>query len=92
MQRGIICYNVRTTPQLQLLPSILYQPLMNQNATLNKTKTNCEYTAMTIKISKEELSNLPDSSIAFKDGSGYIAELAVYHELHCIVFNQPPFP
>ncbi|BCS02759.1 oxidase ustYa family protein [Aspergillus luchuensis] len=39
---------------------------------------------MTIKISKEELSNLPDSSIAFKDGSGYIAELAVYHELHCI--------
>lgn len=42
-------------------------------------------TAMTIKISGEELSHLPDSSIAFKDGSGYIAELAVYHELHCIV-------
>ncbi|KAJ5639011.1 uncharacterized protein N7484_006873 [Penicillium longicatenatum] len=39
---------------------------------------------MTIKISGEELSHLPDPSIAFKDGSGYIAELAVYHELHCI--------
>ncbi|KAB8263844.1 hypothetical protein BDV32DRAFT_146148 [Aspergillus pseudonomiae] len=39
---------------------------------------------MTIKISSEELSHLPDPSIAFKDGSGYIAELAVYHEIHCI--------
>ncbi|KJK63524.1 protein of unknown function DUF3328 [Aspergillus parasiticus SU-1] len=39
---------------------------------------------MTIKITPEELSHLPDPSIAFKDGTGYIAELAVYHELHCI--------
>lgn len=40
---------------------------------------------MTINITSEELANLPDPSIAFKDGTGYIAELAVYHELHCIV-------
>ncbi|KAE8134697.1 hypothetical protein BDV38DRAFT_285646 [Aspergillus pseudotamarii] len=39
---------------------------------------------MTINITSEELTNLPDPSIAFKDGTGYIAELAVYHELHCI--------
>ncbi|KAE8418449.1 hypothetical protein BDV36DRAFT_295093 [Aspergillus pseudocaelatus] len=39
---------------------------------------------MTINITSEELSNLPDPSIAFNDGTGYIAELAVYHELHCI--------
>ncbi|KAL4943309.1 hypothetical protein BDV06DRAFT_211162 [Aspergillus oleicola] len=39
---------------------------------------------MTIKITPEELSHLPDPSIPFADGSGYIAELAVYHELHCV--------
>jgi len=41
--------------------------------------------AITIKISKDELSMLNESSIAFKDGSGFIAETAVFHELHCIV-------
>ncbi|KAL4768173.1 hypothetical protein BDW60DRAFT_132426 [Aspergillus nidulans var. acristatus] len=39
---------------------------------------------MTTKISAEELAHLPDTSIPFADGSGYIAELAVYHELHCV--------
>ncbi|KAK7938130.1 uncharacterized protein PG986_014998 [Apiospora aurea] len=39
---------------------------------------------MTIKITAQELENLGESSIAMKDGSGYIAELAVFHELHCI--------
>ena len=39
---------------------------------------------MTIKISAEELIQLHEDSIAFADGSGYIAEMAVYHELHCI--------
>ncbi len=41
--------------------------------------------AMVIKVSADELSHLPDSSIALKDGSGYIAELTAYHELHGIV-------
>lgn len=40
---------------------------------------------MTIKITAAELSHLPDSSIAFRDGTGFIAELAAYHELHCVV-------
>ncbi|KAI3323800.1 hypothetical protein HD806DRAFT_495631 [Xylariaceae sp. AK1471] len=39
---------------------------------------------MAVKISAEELSQLGASSIALKDGSGYIAEMAVFHELHCI--------
>lgn len=39
---------------------------------------------MTLKISASELAPLPDTSIAFADGTGYIAEMAVYHELHCI--------
>ncbi|KAL4994490.1 hypothetical protein BDV10DRAFT_151154 [Aspergillus recurvatus] len=39
---------------------------------------------MTTKITANELSHLPDTSIPFADGSGYIAELAVYHELHCV--------
>ncbi|KAK8137989.1 hypothetical protein PG984_001369 [Apiospora sp. TS-2023a] len=40
---------------------------------------------MAIKITAPELEQLGESSIAMKDGSGYIAELAVFHELHCIV-------
>ncbi|KAI1465031.1 uncharacterized protein F4812DRAFT_439306 [Daldinia caldariorum] len=41
---------------------------------------------ITIKVSDSELARFSegDSTIAFKDGSGYIAEMAVYHELHCI--------
>lgn len=42
--------------------------------------------AMTIKISNEEMALLDDKhSMKFADGSGYIAEPTVYHELHCIV-------
>ncbi|KAI2768967.1 hypothetical protein F4815DRAFT_489823 [Daldinia loculata] len=39
---------------------------------------------MAIKISAHELAQLGEKSIAFKDGSGYLAEMAVFHELHCI--------
>ncbi|KAI1198161.1 hypothetical protein F5X97DRAFT_323731 [Nemania serpens] len=41
---------------------------------------------ITIKVSGSELESFSegDSTIAFKDGSGYIAELGAYHELHCI--------
>ncbi|KAI1387571.1 uncharacterized protein F4822DRAFT_406959 [Hypoxylon trugodes] len=39
---------------------------------------------MAIKISSSELALLGESSIAFEDGSGYLAEMAVFHELHCI--------
>ncbi|KAI1409257.1 hypothetical protein F5Y13DRAFT_182154 [Hypoxylon sp. FL1857] len=41
---------------------------------------------ITIKVSGDELVQFSegDSTIAFKDGSGYIAEMGVYHELHCV--------
>ena len=39
-----------------------------------------------IKITEEELGKLGHQhSIALADGSGYLAELGAYHELHCIV-------
>ncbi|CAI6312384.1 unnamed protein product [Periconia digitata] len=40
---------------------------------------------MTIKVTAEELEKFSegDTSIALRDGSGYIAEMAAYHELHC---------
>ena len=40
---------------------------------------------MAIKISEHEAQKLGTETIAFKDGSGYMAEMAVFHELHCIV-------
>ncbi|KAK7948428.1 uncharacterized protein PG986_009314 [Apiospora aurea] len=41
---------------------------------------------ITIKVSADELARFSegDSTISFKDGSGYIAEMGVYHELHCV--------
>lgn len=47
-------------------------------------------TAITIKISKEELELVGEDSIALADGSGYLAEPSVYHELHCLVCTIPP--
>jgi hypothetical protein len=39
---------------------------------------------ISIKITAEELAQVGYKSIPFKDGSGYLAELSVYHELHCV--------
>ena len=41
---------------------------------------------MTIRITPEEyaIADLPGESLQLLDGSGYIGELVVYHELHCI--------
>ncbi|KAH4350602.1 hypothetical protein HBH98_051100 [Parastagonospora nodorum] len=39
---------------------------------------------MAIKISKKEIERLGETSISFRDGSGYLAEMAVFHELHCV--------
>lgn len=45
---------------------------------------------MVIKVTGDELSkfNEGDTTVAFKDGSGFLAEMSVYHELHCIVSNS----
>lgn len=42
---------------------------------------------MNIRVSEEWLSPYGAKSVAFADGSGYLVQLAVYHELHCLVSN-----
>ncbi|KAI0907414.1 hypothetical protein F4824DRAFT_391668 [Ustulina deusta] len=37
-----------------------------------------------LKIFPEEMSKLDQTSLEMKDGTGYLATLGVYHELHCI--------
>ncbi|KAI0448094.1 hypothetical protein F4803DRAFT_545613 [Xylaria telfairii] len=39
---------------------------------------------MSVKILPEELERLGLTSIALRDGSGYLGALAVFHELHCV--------
>lgn len=39
---------------------------------------------MTTKIGGEELDRLGGSSLGLADGSGFIAELAIYPELYCV--------
>jgi hypothetical protein len=38
-----------------------------------------------VKVSGEDLSRVGVTSLALKDGSGFLATLGVYHELHCLV-------
>ncbi len=40
---------------------------------------------MNIKLSSSDMSQLGYSSLAMRDGSGYLASLGVYHQLHCVV-------
>ncbi|QSZ30679.1 hypothetical protein DSL72_000237 [Monilinia vaccinii-corymbosi] len=39
---------------------------------------------LTTKITNEEYEHLGATTLGLKDGSGYVGEMAVYHELHCI--------
>jgi hypothetical protein len=45
--------------------------------------------ALIIQVSAAELAPLRDQSIQLRDGSAYIVEPAVYHELHCIARDRP---
>ena len=46
-----------------------------------------------IKISSEELARTDHkTSVALADGSGYVAELGVYHWLHCLVSSTRTDP
>lgn len=40
---------------------------------------------MTIWITREELERIGEKSLELADHSGFIAEMAVFHELHCVV-------
>lgn len=42
-----------------------------------------------LKIYPNEMDKLGLKSLEFKDGSGYVGGLSVYHELHCIVSLFP---
>lgn len=44
-----------------------------------------------VKFSEEEMKTLGrvDEGVRFTDGSGYMGELAVYHNLHCVVSLSP---
>ena len=46
---------------------------------------------MTIRISREELEKIGESSVGLADGSGFIAEMTAYHELHCVVSKSGLF-
>jgi hypothetical protein len=37
-----------------------------------------------MKITPSELRELGQTSIALLDGTGFLAEMAVYHEPHCV--------
>ncbi|KAF2717511.1 hypothetical protein K431DRAFT_315697 [Polychaeton citri CBS 116435] len=41
---------------------------------------------LNIRLSKEELDKLNRSAIELHDGSGYHAELSVYHHIHCLKY------
>ena len=38
-----------------------------------------------IKVQKDDLTSMGDLSVAFADGSGYLATVDVFHQLHCLV-------
>lgn len=41
-----------------------------------------------VRVSGDELKDMKKTSIALKDGSGYIGYLETYHMLHCIVGDR----
>jgi len=38
-----------------------------------------------IRVSTEELKKINQTSLKLPDGSGYLAQLGAFHELHCVV-------
>lgn len=49
------------------------------------------YEDMYIRLTEEEMQEMNRTSIALKDGSGYLAELGVYHQIHCVVSPKSTF-
>lgn len=44
---------------------------------------------MNIKVEEEDLTDVNLTSLQLSDGSGYVAQPSVFHELHCIVWPTP---
>lgn len=74
--------------------TITYKPQVFENLTTNPfagapspeiDKTWGELLApMNIRVSKAELENNDQTSVALPEGGGYLAWLGAFHELHCI--------
>ena len=43
------------------------------------------FAATMVKISEDEMRRMNKTSIAFRDGSGYLGYLEAHHMLHCVV-------
>jgi len=41
-------------------------------------------------VSEEDIKSVNRSSIALADGSGYLATLEVFHQLHCLYVHSFP--
>lgn len=70
-----------------MLPGLLCSKVLNQFTNLYVLRLAPEltfYVGTNLKIYPEEMSRLGQTSLEMTDGSGYLAALGVYHELHCI--------
>lgn len=63
----------------QLLKCAYLYKNMGEYQLINSGKDN------NIVVQKEHLEMLNRSSVLLRDGSGYLAGLDVFHELHCLV-------
>ncbi|KAI1759592.1 hypothetical protein GGR53DRAFT_523743 [Hypoxylon sp. FL1150] len=78
------------TPSISYERSVLWRSIEPNNVYTGEPRKELDEAwaeliePMAIKISASELARLGESSIALQDGSGYLAEMAVFHELHCI--------
>lgn len=42
-----------------------------------------------LKFSEKEMRDMDKTSLALKDGSGYVGYLEAFHMLHCVVSDLP---
>jgi hypothetical protein len=46
---------------------------------------------MNMRVDADWLEPYNATSIKLKDGSGYVAQLGMYHELHCVVSSSDSY-
>lgn len=67
----------RNCCSVSLLVSIIFQ----RRIVVLSTK----FPASTIRLSEEEMKIMNKTSVALKDGTGYLGYLETFHMLHCVV-------
>ena len=83
-----------TAPTLilhSLFPNTIFSYLPIAALTSLKYLAN-SLTDAEIRVSAEDLRKIKRTSVAFADGSGYLATLDVMHQLHCVVRPLSPSP